>query len=281
MTYPYLPSHIFPDQVVACLGLLSDSHMPARWQQFQPALASIFTNVDLILHAGDVGELWVLDELSQIAPVVAVHGNDEPPNTPHMLPEKQIITVAGQRILLWHSHYADRIDEMESRRPQAMRPKLERIARHGKRVGAKVVHFGHWHIPLVCEIEGVTLVNAGAFASGNLITRQLRQTVALLFVLENGRFYISHIDVNTQEPYQPQAVIDLDFPSALSPYSGSILSPELQALVSKVQPEPRYIDILWQLAPQCWWGDKEMISKEDVEKAFGDTLEAVLGTRIK
>lgn len=281
MTNNYLPPNVSPDQVKVCLGLMSDTHMPSRWPQLHDTLPQIFADVDMILHAGDVGELWVLDELSHIAPVVAVHGNDEPPDTPHMLPEKQIVTVAKQRILLWHSHYADRVDELESRRAQVMRPKLERIARHGKRVGAKVVHFGHWHIPLVCEIEGVVLVNAGAFASGNLITRQLKQTVALLFVLENGRFHITHIDVNTQEPYQPQDVVDLDFPTVLSPYSGSILSPELQALVSKVQPEPRYIDILWQLAPQCWWGGKDMITREDIEKAFGDTLEAVLGTRIK
>jgi putative phosphoesterase len=241
--------------------------MPARWRQFQPALAHIFADVDLILHAGDVGELWVLDELSRIAPVVAVHGNDEPLETPHLLPEKEIVTAAGQRILLWHSHYADRIDELESRRFQAMQPKLERIARHGKRVGAKVVHFGHWHIPLVCEIEGITLVNAGAFASGNLITRQLIQTVAILFVLENGRFHITHIDVNTQKPYQPQAVIDLDFPTAAKPYTSSILSPELQTLLPKFQHDPAFTELLWQLAPLCWWGDKEIITREDVEKA--------------
>ena len=41
------------------------------------SLLDIFAGVDLILHAGDIGELWVLDELSHIAPVVAVHGNDE------------------------------------------------------------------------------------------------------------------------------------------------------------------------------------------------------------
>ena len=269
----YLPSHISPDQVQACLGLLSDTHMPARWPQLHETLPQIFKDVDLILHAGDVGDLWVLDELSRIAPVVAVHGNDEPVETPQMLPEKQIVTVAGQRILLWHSHFSDRVDELESRRSQEMRPKLERIARHGKRVGAKLVHFGHWHIPLVCEIEGVTLVNTGAIASGNLTTRQLIQTVAILYVLDNGRFHITHIDVNTQKPYQPQDVLALDFPTALRPYTSSILSPELQTLAQKILPTPEMIELFWQLAPACWWGGKDVITKEDVVLAYDGTLD--------
>lgn len=273
MTSNYLPPNVSPDQVRVCLGLMSDTHMPSRWPQLHDALPQIFADVDMILHAGDVGDLWVLDELSRIAPVVAVHGNDEPPETPQMLPEKQIVTVAEQRFLLWHSHYADRVDELESRRGEVMLPKLERIARHGKRVGAKLVHFGHWHIPLVCEIEGVTLVNAGGIASSNLTTRQLIQTVALLFVLDNGRFHITHIDVNTQKPYQPQDVVDLDFSTALQPYAGSILSPELQALAAKIKPTPEMVELMWQLAPVCWRGEKDVITREDVELAFGGTLD--------
>jgi hypothetical protein len=150
---------------------------------------------------------------------------------------------------------------------------LERIARHGKRVGARLVHFGHWHIPLVCEIEGVTLVNAGGIASGNLTTRQLMQTVALVFVLENGRFHITHIDVNSRKPYQPQDIVELDFLTAARPYTGSILSPELQALVPKIQPTSEMIELLWQLAPVCWWGGKDVITREDVEKIYDGALD--------
>jgi len=273
MTNNYLPPNVSPEQVRACLGLMSDTHMPSRWPRLHDTLPHIFADVDMILHAGDVGELWVLDELSRIAPVVAVHGNDEPPDTPHMLPEKQIVTVAEQRILLWHSHYADRVDEMESRRGEAMLPKLERIARHGKRVGANLVHFGHWHIPLVCEIEGVILVNAGGIASGNLITRQLIQTVAIVFVLDNGRFHITHIDANTKKVYLPQNVIDMDFKTAVQPYTGSILSPELQALVSKIQPTQEMLDMLWQLAPACWRGEKNVITRADIEMTFDGILD--------
>lgn len=274
----YLPPDVSPNQVQYCLGLMSDTHMPSRWAQLHDSLPHIFADVDMILHAGDVGELWVLDELSKIAPTIAVHGNDEPVDTPKMLPEKQLVTVAGQRILLWHSHYADRIDEMESRREPAMQPKLERIARHGKRVGANIVHFGHWHVPLICEVEGITLVNAGGIASGNLITRQLIQTVALLFVLENGRIHIIHVDLNTQKIYQPQDVAAMDFVTAASPYTGSILSHELQQITANYhgKPDPIVFEILWQLAPACWWGEKEIITLEDVLQAAHGELDYLL-----
>ena len=59
------------------IGLISDTHMPERWPRLPSCIFSLFDGVDLILHAGDVGELWVLDELSLIAPVIAVHGNDD------------------------------------------------------------------------------------------------------------------------------------------------------------------------------------------------------------
>lgn len=128
---------------------------------------------------------------------------------------------------------------------------------------------------MVCEIEGTTLVNAGAFASGNLITRQLIQTVALLFVLENGRIHITHIDVNSQEIHQPQDVVELPFPQALKSYSGSILSPDLQKRAAQFQgkPEPYLRETLWKLASECWWGEKDVITLQDIREAANGKLD--------
>ncbi len=55
------------------IGVVSDTH-----GYFEPRLNDVLAGVDLILHAGDVGTLAVLDELSQIAPVRAVAGNVDP-----------------------------------------------------------------------------------------------------------------------------------------------------------------------------------------------------------
>jgi len=62
---------------ITTLGLISDTHLPDRLRALPPEVFDALDGVDLILHAGDVGTLAVLDQLSTIAPVVAVHGNDD------------------------------------------------------------------------------------------------------------------------------------------------------------------------------------------------------------
>ena len=57
---PDLPPDLPPGRVVACLGLISDTHMPKRWPSLPAAVFDALRGVDLLLHAGDVGQLWVL-----------------------------------------------------------------------------------------------------------------------------------------------------------------------------------------------------------------------------
>ncbi len=52
------------------VGIISDTH-----GYFHPAIPEFFGEVDLILHAGDVGTPAILDELEKLAPVKAVWGN--------------------------------------------------------------------------------------------------------------------------------------------------------------------------------------------------------------
>ena len=59
------------------LGLISDTHVPARARRIPKMVFKIFENVDYIVHAGDLVKLAVLDELEQLAPVLAVHGSAE------------------------------------------------------------------------------------------------------------------------------------------------------------------------------------------------------------
>ena len=270
----YLPQTSDPWDVVATIGLISDTHMPQRWAELPPVLTQIFANVDMIFHAGDVGELWVLDELSQIAPVIAVHGNDDSEDAGRELPHQQIVTVAGQRLLIWHSHYPNRVDELHARRSGNLREGLLRNIARAKSAGARLVHFGHWHLPLVFEHDGIVAVNAGAIASGNPFQQQTIQTVALLFVLADGRFNISHVNLAEPErPYLPQTDIVAGFEGNLAVYSRSILAPDLAFLsqvdLSQIYRTDRgaFLDVWLPLAHRVWAGEKASVALDELVAA--------------
>lgn len=267
----FLPPTLPLDRVIAVIGLISDTHMPQRLAALPPALFTVFQDVDLLLHAGDVGALTVLDQLSAIAPVIAVHGNDDTPEAQRELPYQQVITQHGQRILLWHSHFPDRIDEMDSRRHDDFLPQLDRSLARARRCSARVVVFGHWHIPLVYETPEVMVINPGALASGNAFTRQLRQTVALLFLRDDGQPFVSHVDLAAPDRiYNPATDWSASFSTAALPYSASILAPLLEANLSYLRVQFTTFGfeqamLPWlRVAHRCWAGQQETITLADL-----------------
>ena len=273
----YLPDSINPNDVVTTVGLISDTHMPQRWLTLPTAVPQIFADVSMIFHAGDVGELWVLDELSQIAPVIAVHGNDDTADAQRELPYQQIVTVNGQRLLVWHSHYQNRVDELHARRSGNLREGCLRSIARAKSAGARLVHFGHWHLPLVFEQDGVVAVNAGAIASGNPFQQQTIQTVALLFLLQDGRLHISHVNLaDPERPYTPQTDIDAGFEANFEIYGRSILALNLATLrktyLQEIYPSPAdaeaFLDAFLPLAHRVWASEKSHVELADLLPAI-------------
>ncbi|MDG2277828.1 MAG: metallophosphoesterase family protein [Pseudomonadales bacterium] len=59
------------------IGLISDTHIPEARATLWPQVYDAFAGVDMIFHAGDIHELFVLDELEKIAPIWAARGNGE------------------------------------------------------------------------------------------------------------------------------------------------------------------------------------------------------------
>ena len=108
-----------------------------------------------------MGDLSVLDQLGQIAPVAAVHGNDEPAAAVRDLPEQQLLMRGGVRLLLWHSHYPDPVVERANRKGN-WGPKLDRLAARTREAGAQVLVYGHSHVPALNRRAGVILFNPGA-----------------------------------------------------------------------------------------------------------------------
>ena len=60
------------------IGLISDTHIPDHADELPEQLKDAFRGVELILHAGDIYTIPVLDELEIIAPVLAAEGDDDP-----------------------------------------------------------------------------------------------------------------------------------------------------------------------------------------------------------
>lgn len=271
----------------ARIGLISDTHMPRLLTQLPDAVFDIFADVDVILHAGDVGLLWVLDELSRIAPVIAVHGNDETEEAQQALPFLQTISIAGQRLVMTHGHYPDVREEHEKRRDDSWYPKLARWAGFGREHGAKFVINGHTHIPLVTEVEGVWLINPGSIIQGSEIMRQDVRTIAILTLHPGSDFSIEHFDVNQPgQKYVPQVNLAGGFRAARDACMTSIITPELEAqlpwLIDHVLPvaEKKMRRSFLNLAQSRWHLGAAPITLADfvasLQHEFRDNAELIL-----
>jgi putative phosphoesterase len=129
------------------IGVLSDTHVPAIMPSLPPAVFKIFKGVDLILHAGDIVELSVLDELRTIAPVEAVAGNMDDSEVHMKLPIKKIIRIGRYSVGLIHGKY--KIDIQK----EMIRKEFENV---------DLIVFGHSHTPFWGRIDGVYFLNPGS-----------------------------------------------------------------------------------------------------------------------
>jgi uncharacterized protein len=89
-------------KIVKTVGLISDTHVPKRARCIPKKVFEIFENVDYIIHAGDLVELAVLEELEQIAPVLAVHGNMDGLEVTNALPKLNSLKIFDWKIVVAH-----------------------------------------------------------------------------------------------------------------------------------------------------------------------------------
>ncbi|MDQ3315940.1 MAG: metallophosphatase family protein [Actinomycetota bacterium] len=125
--------------------VLADTHIPRRAKWLPDALTPHLESADLILHAGDLLVEDVLYELETYAPVRAVKGNVDGWDV--RLLETLELEVGGIPIAMIHDSG----------------PKKGRRSRMKKRFpGARVVVFGHSHIPWLEDEGGLMLFNPGS-----------------------------------------------------------------------------------------------------------------------
>ena len=126
------------------LGVISDTHGRLHGRVFE-----VFEGVDHILHAGDIGDDAVLDDLETIAAVSAVSGNMDGMPTKRR-PLKFVGEFAGLRIGMTHGHLLDAADYNRSALQlfQSEKPQV-------------IIH-GHTHRAKNQTQEGVAILNPGA-----------------------------------------------------------------------------------------------------------------------
>ncbi len=135
------------------IGLLSDTHV--RTPGFNAGLSSLTADelpaavcealqgVDLILHAGDIYTLPVLDELEAVAPVLAAEGDDDPfesVNDARVSPEHLLVL---EGVTIWVSHYG--MWPEDSPRP-----------------APDVIVYGHSHRAGIEHHNGIVRINPGS-----------------------------------------------------------------------------------------------------------------------
>ncbi len=125
------------EPMTCTVGIISDTHGLLR-----PEALESLTGCDRIIHAGDIGAAQILERLSDIAPVVAVRGNNDRDQWADRLPLNERLEVGGVCFHILHELGSLDID------PRA--------------AGVQVVVSGHSHQPSSTWRDGVCYLNPGS-----------------------------------------------------------------------------------------------------------------------
>jgi putative phosphoesterase len=119
------------------IGLISDTHDLLRSEAIDFLRGS-----DFIIHAGDICDEMIIDELERIAPVTVVRGNNDTGAWANALPETELVRFGEIFIYVIHDLAELDID------PNA--------------AGVKVVVSGHSHNPVIEHRDGIIFLNPGS-----------------------------------------------------------------------------------------------------------------------
>jgi len=119
------------------IGVISDTHGLLR-----PEAVAALRGVEYILHAGDVGDVAILDALREIAPVTAIRGNVDVSGACAELPATDVVELGDRLFYLVHSVHDLDIN------PAA--------------AGVAMVVSGHSHKASVSVRDGVIYFNPGS-----------------------------------------------------------------------------------------------------------------------
>jgi putative phosphoesterase len=166
------------------LAVVADTHSQPH-RAMGARLAELAS--DAILHAGDIGDLTVLDEPAKFAPLYAVRGNID--TDARDLADVLMLALAAPaplRILLTHI--------------AVYGPKLRAaVARMAKAEGALLVVCGHSHVPFIAIDRGLTVFNPGSIGPRRFTLPVVLGTIDVT----SAGFKLAHVDAATGQTWLP------------------------------------------------------------------------------
>lgn len=129
------------------IGILSDTHITQSYSWYTEQVKEAFQDCSIILHAGDLTDLSILD-IFQDKEIHAVYGNMCEMSSRQNLPSSKLITIEGHSIALCHGTGArHNIEE----RMWNLFPT------------ANCIVYGHTHISVTHRFANTLFINPGSF----------------------------------------------------------------------------------------------------------------------
>ena len=142
------------------IGLISDTHIPTVADELPAEVLTAFKGVDLIMHAGDIYAVSVLDVLEKVAPVIAARGDDDPADTvtDKRVKEKHFLELEGTIVWLIHEKpFAPMTPTfLSSWWESRLDPEQNRLGK------PDIVVFGHEHRTFTQHMDGVLFISPGS-----------------------------------------------------------------------------------------------------------------------
>lgn len=174
------------DDGTLTLACVADTH-----SQPHPAIAERLAAIapDAILHAGDIGDPAVVDQLAAAAPVHAVRGNiDTRSAFPDVLTVEVVGAGAAPRLRIYLTHIA------------VVGPRLRtEVARAARAKNAALVVCGHSHVPFIGRDRDLAVFNPGSIGP-----RRFHLPIVLGTIrITPDAIRLAHIDCESGRPWSP------------------------------------------------------------------------------
>jgi putative phosphoesterase len=152
------------------IGLIGDTHVPALSPVLSAHIETAFSGLDIILHVGDICELYVIEEFQErYTLTMAVAGESDSDEVRQYVDEKRVVSFGQRRIGMIHGHQFeaqrrgvfDGLRRWLKLRPPAAELDAFLLSRFADDQVDAIV-YGHTHQPTMRMHGNILLFNPGA-----------------------------------------------------------------------------------------------------------------------